>query len=477
MSNVLGTTFSVGNGLSNTGDTNSSLLVEAYKRTRQRELDTIGTRKKNLETRQVFFNTLRTRLDTLTSRIDEVLATTYSDKFSSKKVTSSDSSVVSVSTNSKASEGVNSLRVNRLATNDILISSSKTLANLVDNGGGVEKTFSITVNGQSKNVSVTLEDTDTNEQAFVKIVSAINSTSEIGVSASFVKTTSTVGRLTLTSKSTGTENALTFNDPDGVLAQFGIDNTLFTDPTNRTVASNSTAGFRSANSTTLDSEIELNGIQVSRSSNSISDALDGFTFTLNKQQLSTDQSITIQTDLDVSGVKSALKPLFDSYNEIVSFLKNQTDASKNETSVRTLNTRVRSTVSQEITGLGFGNPKRLSDVGISVNSSGQISISNDEVFTNALKESPINVANLFTSTDGFATKLRNTVTNFLGTDGIITSRNKSISEQITSLDSNRKSLEARINRQAESLRKQYESIQRSFLLSSNQYSSLSALFR
>jgi len=476
MSNVLGTTFSVGNGLSNSGDTNSSLLVEAYKRTRQRELDTIDTRKKTLETRQVFFNSLRTRLETITSRIDEVLASTFTSKFSAKKVTSSDASVVSVSAGSTASEGVNSLRVNRLATNDILISSTKTLANLVDVGGGTEKTFSITVNGQTKNVSVTLEDSDTNEQAFQKIVSAINNTTDIGVSASFVKTTSSLGRLTLTTKKTGTENSITFSDPDNLLGQFGITTSLFTDPQNRTLANGSSAGFRASNSSNLDSEIELNGIQITRSSNTINDAITGYTFTLNKQQLPTDQTVTIQAELDVAGVKSALKPLIDSYNDIISFLRNQNEAMKNEPSIRNVNTRIRSTVSQEITGLGVGKPNRLSDIGMSVNSTGQLSISNDEIFTNALKKSQTDVANLFTSSNGFAAKLRESISSFLGTDGIITSRNQSISTQISSLETNRKNLQSRIDRQADSLRKQYESIQRSYLLSANQYSTISNLF-
>lgn len=476
MSNILGTTFSVGNGLSSSGDTNSSLLVEAYKRTRQRELDAIDTRKKSLETRQVFFNSLRTRLDTITSRIDEVLASTFSSKFSAKKVSSSDASVVSVTAGATATEGVNSLRVNRLATNDILISSSKTLANTVDLGGGIERAFSITLNGETKNISVTLEDTDTNQQAFQKIVSAINSTPDIDVSASLVKTTSTVGRLTVTSKSTGAENAITFSDPDGLLAQFGITDALFTDPQNRTVAGANTAGFRNGVSSNLDSEIELNGIQVTRASNVISDALTGYTFTLNKQQQPTDQTITIQSELDVAGVKNALKPLIDSYNELVTFFSNQKDAMKNESSIRTLNNRVRSTVSQQVTGLGFGNPSRLSDIGMSVNSNGLLSISNDEMFTNALKNSQTNVANLFTSSNGFASKIKDTITSFLGSDGIITSRSKSLSDQITTLTSNSKNLQSRIDRQADALRKQYESIQRSFLLSSNQYNTVGRLF-
>jgi flagellar hook-associated protein 2 len=476
MSNILGTTFSVGNGLSTSGDTNSSLLVEAYKRTRQRELDAIATRKKTLETRQVFFNSLRTRLDTITSRIDEVLASTFSSKFSAKKVTSSDASVVSVTAGATATEGVNTLRVNRLATNDILISSSKTLANTVDLGGGVERTFSIIVNGETKNISVTLEDTDTNQEAFQKIVSAINSTPDIDVSASFVKTTSTVGRLTITSKSTGTENAITFSDPDGLLAQFGITDALFTDPQNRTEAGTNTAGFRNGVSSNLDSEIELNGIQVTRASNVISDALTGYTFTLNKQQQPTDQTVTIQSELDVAGVKNALKPLIDSYNELVTFFSNQKDALKNEASIRNLNNRVRSTVSQPVTGLGFGNPSRLSDIGMSVNSNGLLSISNDEIFTNALKNSQTNVANLFTSSNGFASKIKETITSFLGTDGIITSRSKSLSDQITTLTSNSKNLQSRIDRQADALRKQYESIQRSYLLSMNQYSTMGSLF-
>jgi flagellar hook-associated protein 2 len=476
MSNVLGTTFSVGNGLSNSGDTNSSLLVEAYKRTRQRELDTIDTRKKTLETRQVFFNSLRTRLESITSRIDEVLATTFTSKFSAKKVTSSDASVVSVTAGSTASEGVNSVRVNRLATNDILISSTKTLANLVDVGGGTEKTFSITVNGLTKNVSVTLQDSDTNEQAFQKIVSAINNTTDIGVSASFVKTTSTLGRMTLSSKNTGTVNSITFSDPDNLLGQFGITAALFTDPQNRTVANASSAGFRNTASSNLDSEIELNGIQITRSSNVINDAITGYTFTLNKQQSPTDQAVTIQAELDVSGVKTALKPLIDSYNEIVSFLRNQNEVLKNEPSIRNVNTRIRSTVSQEITGLGAGKPNRLSDIGMSVSSTGQLSISNDEIFTNALKKSQADVANLFTSSNGFAVKLRESITSFLGTEGIITSRNKSISTQISSLDTNRRNLQSRIDRQADSLRKQYESIQKSYLQSVNQYSTVSNLF-
>ena len=94
MSDLLGTALSVGNGLSNGSQSSSDLLIESFRRTKQPDIDALKNKQFTLENRQVFLNKLRTQLEILTAKADTLFTVEAPASFNTKKVTVSDTSVL-----------------------------------------------------------------------------------------------------------------------------------------------------------------------------------------------------------------------------------------------------------------------------------------------------------------------------------------------------------------------------------------------
>lgn len=118
----------------------------------------------------------------------------------------------------------------------------------------------------------------------------------------------------------------------------------------------------------------IDGVAISRESNSVSDALDGVTFTL--KQPTTSGTIGVSIVPDTALVNSAITQFADAYNEFKLFAANQSLLDENsqpkETSVlynnatfRNIVAAVSSEVSRVVAGItGSGNPSQLSDIGL-----------------------------------------------------------------------------------------------------------------
>jgi len=334
MADVLGTALTVGNGTASSSESPMQLLIEAYKRTQQAPVTALKSKNADMERRQKFFNGLRTKVEAVKSFADAMLTSDAASKFSTRKVTSSNEAVLTATAGSSAIVGAGAVKVERLAANDVLISDRETLADSFGITAGT-KSFDVTVNGTSKTVSVIFDGTETNESALQKISTAVNNTTDIGVSSTFIKDTTTTGRLTLTSKTSGTSNSISFTDTDGVLAQLGISAGLSSDPSNRTLSTSTTAGFKKAAVADLNAKLDVNGVEVLRGTNTIDDVLTGVTLTLLKPQLVTDEAINVTTSADTDKLISNLKPTLDAFNDLLKFVKQEMGGSvKSNISVR-----------------------------------------------------------------------------------------------------------------------------------------------
>ena len=83
------------------------------------------------------------------------------------------------------------------------------------------------------------------------------------------------------------------------------------------------------------------------------------------------------------------------------------------------------------------------------------------------------MSNIFISENGFVQKINTVISNLTGSDGLIQSRTLSLSEQIDTTVERTNDLEDRINRQAEALRTEYETMLTVFLEAQAQFSMLS----
>jgi flagellar hook-associated protein 2 len=469
MADLLGTALSVGNGLSSGSQSSSDMLIDAFRKTKQSGLDALKTKQSTLEYRKVYLSKFRTRLETLTAKSDTLLADNAAASFATKKVAVSDTSILTATADGGAATGISTVKVDRLASNDILVSGRK---NLTDGYVFADSTKSITINGVS--ADVTFGEGETNETALAKIASAINNNSSFTVSASVVKDTSSTVRLTFTAKTTGADNQVNFTDGD-ILGDIGITSaSLNPNSATRSLSTPTSAGYKLANFADLDSQIQVNGVQVTRATNSFNDVLSGVTFTLNKAQSAGESAVTLTTSVDTDKLANTIiQPFLDSFNDTIRFLKQDPSALRADPSLRAVYSKLRNLINDPVTTVGTGNPKYLTDIGIKIADDGTLSVGNKDTLQSFLESNPQKISDLFTTADGFASKAKKAISNLIGSDGFISTKSESLQGQITLVTNQTKNLQKRIDSQADSLRKEYEKLQKVYLKAQGQFNLLS----
>ena len=452
---------------STSGSTNQlDQLIASYKSTQQSKIDALTTKQATLEKNRTFFNSLYSKINALNSTIDTFRADTAYDNFSKRTVSSTESSYLTAESTGSAELGTIAARVERLATKDVLISDRKKLSDSLGETAGT-KSFDMTIGSDKKTINVTFDGTETNEQGMKKILQAVNtafaktsdSTTDIGVNAALVKDSSTTGRLTFTSKNTGGDNRVLFSDAS-FLTSLGLNTTSLNSNTDsRVVATDSSAGYKSALYSNLDSKVLINSIAITRGTNTITDAMEGVTFNLLKPQASDDTSeITLENTVDLSGVKDFINPLLKNFNDILTFVNQNPTLRRQDSSISDLQSNLRDLASTNLNTTGSsGNPKYLAELGIKIDSSGSISISDSDKLLDILKDDPKKVSDLFIGKGGFVDKLEEATKPFDGDSGLIKARTNSLNSQIDQTQTKTTEVTARIDAQAEGLRKQYTS--------------------
>lgn len=477
-------------------------LVEAYKATQASRVNNLKDRKTVLETRQSFYNSLNSKLNSLVGSLDKfgewktplgetekrfVKTDDIDDDFVTRSAVSGNTANFTATADSKAMTGISSLKIQRLAASDIFVTKQLDLAapftglsegtySFTLKNGSIEKEISIAVSADPKD--------QTNEAVMKKIANAVNDEKEdLNINASFVKDTETTGRLTFMSADVGSANTISFSGTNGTIFEtLGMDESYFADPLNRTAQSGGSAGFKKSNVSDLNAQIEVNGISVTRSSNEIEDVLQGVTITLLKVQETDEQPISLTVDVDTKAIEDLINPLLKTYNDTLAYLQANRTTGKQDPAIITILSRFRSlSTSEMVPGAGEGEPKYLSDIGIKIGKDGSLSISDKDKLKEYLKSDTSNesVAKLFTGEKGFANQIYETINNLRpdgsGSTGLIKSRITSLTSQIKSADDRINTTQGSIDREAEALRKEYNSYLKTYLDAQNQYSMIGLL--
>lgn len=448
-------------GVNTSGGTTLDQLVDAYRSTQQSKVDVLNQKKTTLETRRNFINNLNTRMNSVVSQLDNFTAENASEKFVTRSVASSKSDVLTASVAPDASVDLNSVFVEQIAVKDVLITDRLNLKESFSKNSraiGNEFNFTMSIGEKSGEFKVQLDADETNESAMRKIVSAVNSNDSLNIRASFIKDTSSTGKISFTSNETGSENQIIIDGKNNALDALGLKtNKLYEKDGERTVATDTKAGYKVVSSLELDSKIQVNGISVWRSSNTIDDVLDGVTLNLLKPQEKGEQAVTLSTDIDTKAVEDLLKPLLTEFNNLLSFLGANRAQQRSDPAISSLFGTLRGVVSESISSTQEGAPNFLMSIGITVNSNGSLSMTDTTKLKEFLADDPQKVADLFTSEDGFVAKINNAIESFVGDGGLIRSRRSSITEQINYTDERTSQVQSRIDQQAEALRSQYTS--------------------
>lgn len=224
----------------------------------------------------------------------ETLATAAKKAAVVKSASSSDAAQVGITASTSASAGVHQLKIFSRAAATSLISQGH--ASATDTGVLGTGTLVINVGSTATNVTVA-----SGEDSLEKLRDAINA-SGADVTASVVDDGSATGqRLVVSGKSTGLANAVTLD------------------------ASGLTGGSDPLTVSTLkpaaDASFELDGLAMTRSSNTVSDALAGVTLTLKGQ---TGSTIDLTVATDGTGSAQPLLTLVNSFNSLVQVLRDRT---------------------------------------------------------------------------------------------------------------------------------------------------------
>lgn len=236
--------------------------------------------------------------------------------------------------------------------------------------------------GTSAPVSITI---DSNNSSLDGIAAAING-ANAGVTATII-TDSSGARLALKGK-TGDAQAFTLTATEdagapGLAAlNIGVGSTVGT--------------------AAQDAIVALDGIAVNRSTNSISDLIDGVKLDLVSARLGTTATVTSSTPTDA--IKQSVGDFVSAFNNLINAVKQDTSATdgplRQDGAARAFGQSLgRLTLTNLVTTTVVGAPKTLADIGVSTNRDGTLSVRADRLDA-ALRDFPSAVEAIFADGTG-----------------------------------------------------------------------------
>lgn len=361
-----------------TSDTIDQLLQsdELRKIVIQNKIDKINTKSQA-------WTDISTRLGNLMSKLE---ALQDESTYQTKKVTSSDDTIATISGTSDSLEGSYDLVVKQLAT------ASKLTGGVVSKSDGTTKISTKDALGYSGKLTITNASADGSESKTIELdIKATDSLKDIANAINNAKDPS---------DSTGTKSAglkaTIVNNQLVVSSEEMGDRTL-------TIGGDlkDSLGFSNSQATKgQNAKFTLDGIEMERNTNTPTDVVDGVTFTLKKADPT--KTITLGLSNDTDKELSAVKDFVSQYNSVMSFLSekmdvgdpsksdNTTGALAGDSTLISLQSKLQSTVlgGKSVDGVS------ASTLGLSVDRNGTLSL-DETKFKAQLAKNPNAVKDFF----------------------------------------------------------------------------------
>ncbi|PRD68460.1 flagellar hook protein FliD [Malikia spinosa] len=362
----------IGSGLDVTNIVSQLMSIE------QRPLTALTTKQSDYRAKLSAFGSIQSGISSFQSTLKKL---SDPKNLQTIKATVADTAVLGTSGGAGAVPGDYSIEVTKLAQSQKLASAGQLNAQAVVGTGTLTFDFGTISGGTlgtdgkysgsafssngagSKQVTI-----DSSNNTLNGIRDAINSAS-IGVTASIINDGSnTPYRLALSNSQTGEASSMKIS----VSGDAALGNLLNHDPSGSQALTQTVAAQNAA--------LKVDGLDISKPSNSFSDVVPGVTLTLKKTNAGSPTNLSVTRDTDA--VKANVQEFVDGYNKLTGSLKSLTSynmeskkgaALYGDSSVRNMLTQLRGVVTGTVTG-GASSLTRLSDVGVSYQADGTLKL-------------------------------------------------------------------------------------------------------
>ncbi|MDF3834094.1 flagellar filament capping protein FliD [Cupriavidus basilensis] len=377
---------------------------------------------------------------------------------------SSNTSVLTTSSDSTAVAGSYAVNVSQLAQSQTLVSNGVTdstgqllgsatikiqLGTTATSGGtttftpGSTAATSININGTNGTLS--------------GIRDAINA-ANAGVTASIVNDgSSTPYHLVLTSNSTGAASSMSISvSSSGSGDPTTISNLLTYNPGGTTAMTQNIAA--------QDAKLTINGLAISSASNTVQGAAQGVTL-----NLATTGTSTVGVASNTGAMATAVQSFVTSYNTLQSTtaqLSAYDPSTKTagvllgDSTLRVVENQLRNVINAPQTATGTSSLTNLTQIGISFNADGSMSLDSSKLNT-ALTTNRTGVAQLFSGTDGksgYGNQLSAAAAGFVSTTGALTSATDGVNATLKSLATEYTTVSAQIDAAVAQYQTQFQNL-------------------
>ncbi|MGI9862413.1 flagellar filament capping protein FliD [Moorella naiadis] len=420
-------------------------------------------RQSTYETQKNAWQDIYTRLTSLQSKLGNLeLATT----FTSLKATSGNPAALTATVGTGAVAGSYQVGVIQLAqaykvasVNQVTTDDTAAL--------NLSGTFSITVGGQTRSVTVSATDS---LQSISNLINALPPSGQTSPGAGDIVTASVVDhRLVITSKTSGAAGGITFSDPNKVLNSLGLVDTSGTVLAGAVVQA------------AQDAKFTVDGLAISRPTNTVSDVIAGVTLNLlgitdaNKNgTIEAGETVSLQVANDTQPAVDAIQALVDQYNSVMDFISTKLGDKgdlQGDPTLAGIQSRLWQLMTGQVAGLtgnyqtpwsiGISTGPNVGDGALTFDRSGKITLDTTKL-TAALTADPNAVANLFKNSGG--TGLAEKLDSYIATlvragDGIITSQEQGIQNIIDDMNQQIAAMQDQLNAKEDQLRQQFTAME------------------
>lgn len=378
--------------------------------------------------------------------------------FQKRSAISADNTRVSASASKDAVAGSYQVQVKSLASSSKVASASVAGAGTATFNAGQ---LTVSVGGTSLGV------VDIAQGAKLQdVATAINAkVASKGVGATVVNDPLTgTARLVLSSDKTGAGQMVTLaaSAPTAAGATFELDSLAVGAGVGDLALAGSGAGFISE---AKNAAIEIDGIALSPSSNSVSDAISGVTLNLVKAEVGVNTKVTVANDK--SAVTSGIKKFVDTYNKLITTSNELTAVVQvgegkapvvgglvGDSSVRSVLSSLRG---EMVEYADQDSIRVLADLGVTTQKDGTLKI-DDTKLTAALGNNYEAVASFLTGETGLMSRMNAKVDGYVKSGGILQQRMDGLQGTLKAVDEQRETLTRRVEQLQTRLYAQYQAM-------------------